>query len=79
MPTEQSKPAPEIECSTCGLVGYPPPECDLCHGTARVQSRAYTRSEEIRGQGKDETRYGRTGDVSPKIVKLPGSANPHQG
>lgn len=74
--TEQSE--PNVECSVCGLVGKPPVGCDMCHGTAPIQSRAYTRTEENQGKGKDDSRYGRTGNVSPKIVQLPGSA-PSQG
>jgi hypothetical protein len=75
----QPTPEPEIECSVCGFAGQPPLACEICRGTAKVQSRAYTRTEENQGKGKDETRYGRTGNVSPKIVNLPGSANPTQG
>lgn len=77
--SDQTEQLYEVECGTCGRTGNPPPECELCHGNAPVQKRAYTRSEEIRGLGKDEARYGRTGNVSPKIVSLPGSMPPREG
>lgn len=70
----------DVECSMCGKDGGPIPECDLCHGNQRYrQSRAFTQSEERQGLNPNHDRYGRTGDVSPKIVVLPGGFDPRQG
>jgi hypothetical protein len=67
------------ECSVCGKPGIPDPACTICHGNrAFIQSRAYTRSEEIRKDRGDAERYSRTGNVSPKIVNRPGSFTPDQ-
>lgn len=64
----------EVECSLCGRDGYPPEGCDLCHGRAKPQARAHTLSEERVNPKKYKTdRYSRTGNVSPKIINLPGS------
>lgn len=71
-------PEVDVECGTCGRVGTPFAGCDICHGNATVQSRAFTRSEEVRGAKGDPERYSRTGNVSPKIVALPGSFTPAQ-
>lgn len=68
-----------IECSMCGRAGGPTSVCEICHGNGGTQERAYTRTEESQGKGKDPSRYGRTGNVSPKIVSLPGSFSPDQG
>lgn len=75
MEQEQSN----IECSTCGRVGGPLDACEICHGNGGTQSRAFSRTEQNQGLGKDEKRYGLGGNVSPKIVNLPGSFNPSQG
>ena len=69
----------EIECSMCGRDGGPTVECELCKGAPRfAQKRHFTLSEERQGLNKEERseRYGRYGDVSPRIVDLPGSFNP---
>lgn len=69
----------EVECSICGKVGGPYVGCDLCNGNRQfVQSRAFTRTEEAQGRKTDPERYSRTGNVSPKIVSLPGSFTPDQ-
>jgi hypothetical protein len=67
------------ECSVCGFVPGPHPSCSICHGNrAFFRTRQYTRSEEVRGDAPEkDDRYSRTGDVSPKIVNLPGSARSH--
>lgn len=65
---------PLVECSLCGLDGYPPPSCGLCHGRAKPQSRQHTLSEERAHPQRYHTdRYNRTGNVSPKTVRLPGT------
>jgi hypothetical protein len=79
MEASESESAPAVECGTCGRVGGPVPTCEICHGNGRIQERRFSRSEEIRGEGGDTSRYSRTGDVSPKIVQLPGSFRPDQG
>lgn len=76
---EQDQSDTNVECSVCGMVGYPPPGCGICNGNARPQSRAFTRTEENQGKGGDNSRYGRTGNVSPKIVDLPGSMPSREG
>jgi hypothetical protein len=64
---------PLVECSLCGRDGYPPELCDMCHGRAKVQSRAKTLSEERTDRKNRDKRYGRNGAISPKIVRMPGS------
>ena len=46
------------ECSLCGLNGSPPPNCDMCHGGAPVQPRAYTLSDQRAGRAPQDDRYG---------------------
>jgi hypothetical protein len=65
-----------IECSTCGRVGGPDAGCEICHGRGGSQSRAFTRTEENQGKVGGTDRYSRTGNVSLKIVNLPGSFSP---
>lgn len=66
-------PEATTECATCGHVPGPFPDCTICNGKARVQSRSYTRTEEQRGAPTDPDRYGPGGAVAPKIKILPGS------
>jgi hypothetical protein len=70
----------EIECSICGRDGGPYEGCPAgCNGNPRfIQSRSFTLTEERQGLNpkKDSERYGLAGDVSPKIVVLPGGADP---
>lgn len=76
MSDEQSRivqPEATTECATCGNVPGPFPECTICSGRAQTQSRAFTRTEELRGADSDPDRYGPGGAVSPKIKQLPGS------
>lgn len=71
-----------VECSMCGRDGGPAPDCELCLGNKRfIQSRSFTRTEEQQGLNKEEAarRYGRTGDVNPRIVQLPGGVLPGGG
>lgn len=82
MSEEQPKiqdPEATTECKICGHVPGPFPECTTCHGNGGIQSRAYTRTEEVQGALSDPERYGRTGNVNPKIVDLPGSFQPGGG
>lgn len=78
-------PAKEVsvyECGMCGRDGGPDKDCDLCHGNPRLkQTRSYTLSEERQGMNPEEgeRRYGPMGEVSPRIVVLPGGHNPAQG
>jgi hypothetical protein len=70
------------ECGMCGIPGGPQEDCELCNGSSRfLQKRHFTLSEERMGKNKDEnaSRYGRMGDVMPRIVNLPGTANPPWG
>lgn len=77
MSEEQVQPEAHTECSICGHVPGPFAGCETCHGNKQfIQSRAYTRSEEIKGAEADPERYSRTGNVAPKIVNVPGSFNP---
>lgn len=69
---------PTTECGVCGRVPGPFPDCELCHGNAKVQSRAFTRTEEQQGAKSDPDRYSRTGNVSPTIVVVPGGFDPSQ-
>jgi hypothetical protein len=74
--------ASSTECSMCGRDGGPVPACELCGGNQRyAQERHFTLSEERQGlnPNKDGDRYGLHGDVSPKIVVLPGGYDPRQG
>lgn len=78
-PPTSAKPVSDVQCSMCGRDGGPVPECDLCLGNQRfVQSRAFTLTEERQGLNTDEAarRYGRTGDVNPRIIQLPGGFVP---
>jgi hypothetical protein len=73
----ESQSEPTTECSICGHVPGPFADCEICHGnTTFTQSRAFTRTEESRGAKGDPERYSRTGNVSPKIVMVPGSFDP---
>lgn len=60
------------ECAVCGHVPGPFPECSTCHGSAKTQSRAYTRTEEQQGASSDPDRY-KGGNVNVEVVSLPGS------
>jgi hypothetical protein len=64
----------QIQCVTCGKNGFPPGECQTCHGKADVEPRKYTLSEVRSGRAPEDDRYGTGGSVSPKIANLPGSA-----
>ncbi len=68
------------ECSICGHIPGPFKGCEVgCDGNPRfTQSRAFTQSEERLNARSDPDRYGRTGNVNPKIVSLPGSGSPGQ-
>ena len=69
--TDQTTQEPEalFECSMCGRNGYPPLECQDCHGRAAVQPRSYTLSDIRSGRAPDDTER----DVNPKIIHIPGS------
>jgi hypothetical protein len=72
----------DTECAMCGRDGGPVVGCELCNGNQRYsQSRSFTLSEERQGLNphKDGDRYGQHGDVSPKIVVVPGGYDPRQG
>jgi hypothetical protein len=65
---------PLVECSMCGRDGYPPKGCTICAGTAKVQSRAKTLSEErTESRRNRDDRYGDDGGIGPRIVQMPGS------
>lgn len=79
---KQRQEASEWECSICGVDGGPQEGCDLCHGQERFrQTRSFTLSEERQGLNPKakKGRYGRTGDVNPRLVVLPGGHDPSQG
>lgn len=67
-----------VECSMCGVVGGPEAGCDLCHGSSRYrQARHFTLTEERQGKNPNANdRYGRYGEVGPKIAIVPGGAVP---
>jgi hypothetical protein len=66
----------EVECGICGKDGGPVADCDICGGNRTfTRPKQFTRTEEIRSAQSDPGRYSRTGDVSPTIINLPGSAN----
>lgn len=73
----------KYECSLCGLdlaEPQPPKGCEVCHGSAQVQSRAYTLSAVRSGQAPKEDRYGDTGGLAPKDSPLVvGGAISHPG
>jgi hypothetical protein len=78
MSEEVKSEQPNTECAVCGFVPGPYAGCGICGGSAETRTRHFTRSEEIRGDANESNdRYSRTGDVSPKIVNLPGSARSH--
>lgn len=54
-----------VECSICGRDGQPPAACDLCHGNAKVQSRAFSLSDVRAGRAPKEDRYGAEGGLNP--------------
>lgn len=63
----------EYECSLCGrdLSEAKAPEgCDVCHGGATVQPRAYTLSAVRSGRAPQEDRYGTNGGLNPKPSPL---------
>jgi hypothetical protein len=66
-----------VECSLCGRNGNPPVGCEICHGNAQVQERAYTLSEERSGRAPVEERYGTTGSTAPKASPLVVGAEVH--
>lgn len=75
--SQPPEPEATTECSICGRVPGPAPECEICHGNQSfTRQRQFTLSEERRGRETDPERYSRTGNVSPKVVNLPGSFNP---
>ncbi len=60
-----------VECSLCGRNGQPPASCDMCHGGAETQPRAYTLSERRAGLApEEEDRYGTEGGLNPKSSPL---------
>ena len=59
-----------VECSVCGRNGVPPVGCEICHGNAKTQERAYTLSEERTGRAPTEDRYGDDGGTAPKASPL---------
>lgn len=82
--SQSPEPQPEAEgtteCSVCGRVPGPFPECEICHGnTGFTRQRQYTLTESRRRDEVDPGRYSRTGNVGPTIVTLPGSFNPTTG
>lgn len=70
----------EYECSLCGmnLSGVKAPEgCDICHGGAQVQERAYTLTDHRAGRAPEEDRYT---DLRPSSSPLVfGGAVGHPG
>jgi hypothetical protein len=70
----------EVECGICGLNGQPPASCDICHGQAPVEPRAYTLSEQRAGLAPKEDRYGHDGGLAPKSpLGVVGGAVRHPG
>lgn len=73
----------EYECSLCGRdLSEPqaPESCDVCHGGAQVQSRAYTLSAVRSGKAPKEDRYGPDADLRPASSPLVvGGAVGHPG
>lgn len=68
-----SDPSLEYECSQCGRNGYPPVECEKCHGKAPIAERQFTLSEIRTKKAPADPRRGDDGAVGPRIVKMPGS------
>jgi hypothetical protein len=62
----------ELECSLCGrdVIGQAPKGCDICHGNASTQPRAYTLSDHRSGRATQEDRYGHEGGLEPKTSPL---------
>lgn len=60
----------KVECSLCGRDGEPPEDCEICHGGAKVQSRAHTLSDSRAGRVPNEDRYGADGGLNPKSSPL---------
>lgn len=57
----------QYECSICGLdLNEIPAGCDICHGNATLQPRAYTLSAERSGRAPKQDRYGDDGSLAPK-------------
>lgn len=75
---DQVSPVSEFECGMCGIDGGPRPECELCHGSVRYrQKRHFTLSEERQGLNPNPgNRYGRNGEVGPRIAVVPGGMDP---
>lgn len=73
----------EYECSLCGRdLSEPktPRGCDICHGGASVEERAYTLSAHRSGRAPQEDRYGNDGGLAPKGSNLVvGGAVAHPG
>lgn len=78
---EKQSDVSEYECSMCGRDGGPAVGCELCGGNERfLAKREFTLSEERQGKNPNAgDRYSRTGDVSPKLVVLPGGTIPGRG
>lgn len=62
----------ELECSLCGrdVDSQPPAGCDVCHGSAPVQERAYTLSDVRSKRVPQEDRYGHDGGLNPSSSSL---------
>lgn len=61
------------ECALCGNdleTNQAPAGCDICHGGAEVQQRAYTLSAVRSGRAPQEDRYGNEGSLAPKDSPL---------
>jgi hypothetical protein len=73
----------EYECSLCGIdLAEPraPKGCEICHGGAQVQARAYTLSAHRSGRAPQEDRYGHDGNLNPSGSPLVvGGAVGHPG
>lgn len=64
---------PQFECGLCGRdLSTPkaPAGCDVCHGNAEVQPKAYTLSEHRTGKAPQEDRYGNDGGLNPRSSSL---------
>lgn len=76
----QSQPEPTTECTICGLVPGPSASCTTCHGNQSfIGPRQFTLTEERQRRATQASGTILDEGVGPRIVALPGSANPNQG
>jgi hypothetical protein len=55
----------EVECSLCGRGGGSFPTCEICHGGAENQTKAFTLSDHRAGRAPQENRYDPEGGLQP--------------